>query len=128
MDSQLLFKLEQTLTSLDTIRSELSSRDSITTISNFRNAFDGFCDTFQDVAKPWLVLNSLRYTTMTVRHTAITEAHKRTFEWIFKTKDLPIEDHRSKVDLESWLRNGSGLYWINGKPGNCFEEWRLRWG
>lgn len=65
------------------------------------------------------VLASLAFSNMTTRQTRIVEAHRKTFEWVFKTKDLPEEDPRSQVTLRDWLQCGIGIYWITGKPGRA---------
>jgi hypothetical protein len=62
-----------------------------------------------------LIRESLRFETMTNRYETISEAHQRTFEWIFrdpKKEDLPWS---SFID---WAELGSGIYWINGKAGS----------
>jgi hypothetical protein len=54
---------------------------------------------------------------MQVRQDAIKIAHRRTFDWIFNSQQLPCSDHRSKIAFTEWLENGSGIYWVTGKPG-----------
>lgn len=61
------------------------------------------------------LLASLRFETMTLRHEAIEEAHRRTFEWIFRD---PKEEGKPWHNFSQWLESGSGVYWINGKPGS----------
>ena len=43
------------------------------------------------------------------RFQEIEEAYKATFDWIFENP---------KLEFCAWLQNGSGIYWINGKPGS----------
>jgi NACHT domain len=62
-----------------------------------------------------MVLESLRYPTMTVRMENMEEAHVRTFDWIFQEckSDQILWDSFFK-----WLTDNSGIYWINGKAGS----------
>ena len=55
------------------------------------------------------LLASLRPEYIDARLHNITAPHENTFRWIWSADDL---------DLVSWLRSGSGLYWISGKPGS----------
>lgn len=64
------------------------------------------------------ILNSLKFATMPVRYSAITEAHSRTFRWIFSPNELPQNDPRSQIKFSSWLREQSGIFWVSGKPGS----------
>jgi hypothetical protein len=52
---------------------------------------------------------SLDFVERTHRYDRIIQAHEETFDWIFEKRDL---------GLVSWLRSGSGIYWIQGKPGS----------
>jgi len=61
------------------------------------------------------LLESLRFETMTFRHEAIPDAHKRTFEWIFEDTKSPRKSWGSFCE---WLESGTGVFWINGKPGS----------
>ncbi|KAK8251215.1 hypothetical protein IWZ00DRAFT_487733 [Phyllosticta capitalensis] len=55
------------------------------------------------------ILKLLRYADYSNRYHDITEAHQRTFQWIF---DNP--EHQ----FTHWLEQQSGIYWITGKPGS----------
>lgn len=46
---------------------------------------------------------------MNYRYQDIAEAHKRTFEWCYEEPG---------PGLVQWLRNGSGIFWVNGKAGS----------
>lgn len=66
-----------------------------------------------------LVIESLYYETITQRYEAVIEAHQKTFEWIFR----PMGDENDSnamhwSDFVQWLRQGEGIYWINGKAGS----------
>lgn len=54
-----------------------------------------------------IILGLLRFQTMDERHDSIQTAHKKTYEWIFQSKDYLL-----------WLSGDSSLYWISGKPGS----------
>ena len=58
---------------------------------------------------------SLAFPTIHDRYHEVAEAHQRTYEWIFRK---PPESKDSWSDFGLWLREGSGIYWINGKPGS----------
>jgi hypothetical protein len=62
-----------------------------------------------------IILQSLRFPTMNDRYEAITEAHNKTFEWIFQTFD---DLEQPWDDFASWLQEGNGIYWICGKAGS----------
>ncbi|PMD34239.1 hypothetical protein L207DRAFT_138175 [Hyaloscypha variabilis F] len=61
------------------------------------------------------ILESLRFETMKYRYETISEAHKRTFEWIFRDPDAEGKPWSSFI---KWAESGSGIYWINGKAGS----------
>lgn len=52
------------------------------------------------------IVASLNYDSRPVRHGSVPQAHKNTFQWAF-------DSH-----LSHWLRSGSGIFWISGKPGS----------
>ncbi|PVH71502.1 hypothetical protein DL98DRAFT_435100, partial [Cadophora sp. DSE1049] len=56
------------------------------------------------------ILSHLNYDMLRKRYEAVVEAHPKTFEWVFQ--DL------KGTTLSTWLKRGSGLYWICGKPGS----------
>lgn len=62
------------------------------------------------------ILESLRFTAIGDRQNAIDEAYEKTFEWIFQENDP--RDVRSWSNFTSWLKKGSGIYWINGKAAS----------
>jgi len=57
------------------------------------------------------VRNTLWDSTLDDRYDDITEAHKKTFGWIY-------QEPQSWSNFDDFLRNGEGAYWINGKPGS----------
>jgi hypothetical protein len=60
-------------------------------------------------------LESLRFETMGDRFTAIEEAHKQTFQWVFNN---PSAFNRPWSDFSEWLEAKSDMYWIQGKAGS----------
>ncbi|KAK6860713.1 hypothetical protein PG995_004349 [Apiospora arundinis] len=59
--------------------------------------------------KQQTIIGSLNYELRPARHEAIVKAHARTFEWAFDA---------SRTGLLSWLRSGSGIFWVSGRPGS----------
>ena len=66
------------------------------------------------LSKDQQILGGLHFWGMRMREAGITEAHARTFEWIFE--DQPVL--RPQVKFKEWLSHGSGIYWIAGKAGS----------
>jgi hypothetical protein len=64
------------------------------------------------------VLQSLSFTGMRTRQSLIPDAHSSTFDWIFTPSKWAATDPRSQIRLHAWLAEGSGVYWISGKPGS----------
>lgn len=63
------------------------------------------------------ILRSLSFDSRPIRHSSITDASARTFEWAFKEARTQEEIGSSGVLLE-WLREGEGWFWVTGKPGS----------
>ena len=55
------------------------------------------------------IITSLDYEYRTVRHRQIHEAHHQTFGWVF---------HDDYSGLLKWLKEGTGIFWVSGKPGS----------
>ena len=66
------------------------------------------------VSKEQHILSGLHFWAMKMREASITEAHERTFEWIFE--DQPVSG--PQVKFKEWLNYGHGIYWIAGKAGS----------
>ena len=65
------------------------------------------------------IVNSLQYENISERYEGVSEAHKKTFEWIFEPRDEKSDlDRPYWSDFVKWLREGDGIYWINGKAGS----------
>lgn len=67
------------------------------------------------------ILEHLAFTSMKDREDEVAEAHKKTFEWIFKgySSEAQSED-ASRNDFARWLQSNDlgNIYWISGKPGS----------
>lgn len=61
------------------------------------------------------LLQNLMFSTMHHRRVDIPEAHCKTFEWVFE--DAPAGT-QPWDNLSRWLKDGIGLFWINGKAGS----------
>ncbi|UZP35202.1 hypothetical protein NXS19_003018 [Fusarium pseudograminearum] len=54
-------------------------------------------------------LKSLRFREIKQRHSAIHDRHKDTFKWVFT---------KQETGFREWLQEGSGFFWVRGKPGS----------
>lgn len=52
------------------------------------------------------------------RETYISEAHDKTFEWVFEGQEHSRRLHLSRADFATWLQDNRPIYWITGKPGS----------
>lgn len=60
-------------------------------------------------------LDSLWFAEINSREERITDAHQKTFEWIF---DKSGQSSGPWDNFAQWLENGRDAYWINGKVGS----------
>jgi len=60
------------------------------------------------------VLGNLQFVRMDDRHEEVAETFGKTFEWAYNE---PKSD-RPWSSFTAWLREGNGIYWINGKAGS----------
>ncbi|KAF7918703.1 uncharacterized protein EAE97_011798 [Botrytis byssoidea] len=68
------------------------------------------------------ILESLKFSSMNLRHETIAEAHQQTFEWIFCD---PENEHKPWSNFSEWLKTENDIYWIHGKPG-CGKSTLMR--
>ncbi|KAI0019996.1 hypothetical protein F4780DRAFT_395085 [Xylariomycetidae sp. FL0641] len=61
------------------------------------------------------ILNQLWYSTIKDREETISEAHTRTFQWIYEDPQVTGKPWSSFTDF---LRSDARSYWITGKPGS----------
>ncbi|KAI1377629.1 hypothetical protein F4677DRAFT_42993 [Hypoxylon crocopeplum] len=61
------------------------------------------------------LLDSLRFSSISQRYEEVAEAHRSTYEWIFRAG----QNHGANwSNFPEWLQSGSGLYWISGKAAS----------
>ncbi|KAI1845447.1 hypothetical protein JX266_008305 [Neoarthrinium moseri] len=61
------------------------------------------------------ILSSLWYSSMHDREESISEAHRKTMDWIFQD---PKETLKPWDSFVGFLQGGDDVYWITGKPGS----------
>jgi hypothetical protein len=74
----------------------------------------------RNVAKELAIISSLGFESRTVRHSAISPAHKETFQWVFGTRTNPSQEQATtgQPSLLEWLKHGGGAFWVSGKLGS----------
>ena len=100
-----------------TIEAKITGLDYAESLAGLRKELAQLSSRLASLSRDHQILQSLAFPSMTVRHSNIVDAHKRTFSWIFRSHLLPKTDIRSTIDFKSWLRRDEGVYWISGKPG-----------
>lgn len=64
------------------------------------------------------LIDSLFFENLGYREGAISNAHAKTFEWIFQRPRVDNEGHPAWSSFPDWLEGDSStIYWITGKPG-----------
>ena len=87
-------------------------------IANVSEDLSNVAEMQRDRAALKALLHSLELPQLRHRYSSITEAHAKTFDWIFESgshANVPWSD------FSQWLRNDNGedhLYWMTGKPGS----------
>ncbi|TGO25742.1 hypothetical protein BPAE_0073g00080 [Botrytis paeoniae] len=61
------------------------------------------------------ILQSLKFSSMSLRRETIAEAHQQTFEWVFCD---PKIEHKPWSNFSELLKTENGIYWIHGKFGS----------
>jgi hypothetical protein len=69
--------------------------------------------TAESLSRQQSVLLSLNFEYRPLRHNCIPVAHNQTFDWAYRPEHLETQCH-----LLGWLRAGSGIFWVTGKPGS----------
>jgi len=87
------------------------------TLDRLSQSLSEFVQTSDELAKEQNILRSLRFESMNIRLSAIAEAHKKTFNWIFDAHS-DADDPRSQIKFRDWLKHGDGVYWVSGKAGS----------
>ncbi|KAI1822205.1 hypothetical protein F4861DRAFT_515614 [Xylaria intraflava] len=76
------------------------------------------CVNANDVQKQQAILDTLSFDSRTVRHQTISEAHSGTFKWALSNDGLDEEQKQGESKLLHWLRHGTGIFWVTGRPGS----------
>ncbi|KAL3299818.1 P-loop containing nucleoside triphosphate hydrolase [Colletotrichum asianum] len=66
------------------------------------------------------ILKDLQIKISRPRYDDVVEAHEDTFHWIFEHPDEDALKASKRIwsDFAGWLRSGSGVYWVSGKPAS----------
>jgi hypothetical protein len=72
---------------------------------------DELNETLRAERKAERLLDWLYFAQMGDRESEITDAYESTFQWA-------LQHHKSGPRLASWLRDGNGLFWIQGRLGS----------
>lgn len=64
------------------------------------------------------MLESLKFADMKDRYEVISEAHKRTFDWVFHESNDFGESEEGWDNFANWVGSNKPLYWLTGKPGS----------
>lgn len=63
------------------------------------------------------ILDALHFREVSHRWSAISHAHKETFNWVWNAM-YSKSNHQKWDNLAEWLRRGCGCYWVCGKAGS----------
>lgn len=103
---------------LSSIKEKLPAASGELYLDSIRQQLSTFVPVVDEVLKTHVILKSLLFASMKIRHSRIVDAHRKTFDWIFSAQALPPSDCRAKIRLYTWLRQDDGIFWISGKPGS----------
>lgn len=91
----------------------------------FSTYFSESTEKHRDQLQQRRILEHLRFSDFASRYEQIEEAHKKTFEWIFKnpcarssSSSSQNDSSRSQIGFVDWLQGDENLFWITGKPGS----------
>lgn len=114
MLSSTLRNLETQVRSLQ--QSTLESVVSSDEIGIFKAQIQQIEDQKQNIKRDHAILKSLAFRSNVARHDTIPTAHQRTFSWVFSSAGSNSTSP-SNLSLKTWLEQGSGIFWVSGKPG-----------
>ena len=104
--------------------SRFSHPDSIRTTTTYKQAVERQAlrreeppdfETTEFTSFTKIILDALHFRVINSRRTAVPQAHKNTFQWIYRD---PESCDKPWDNFSGWLRSGRGCYWINGKTGS----------
>lgn len=97
----------------------------------FSAHFSDSTEKHRDQLQQRRILEHLRFPDFANRYEQIEEAHKKTFEWIFKdqvehrdpctqssSSSSQNDSSQSQIGFVDWLKGDGNLFWITGKPGS----------
>lgn len=100
-------------------------------LESFSTYFSDSTTKHRDQLQQRRILEHLRFSNFASRYEQIEEAHKKTFEWIFKdqiehrdpcaqssSSSSQDDSRRSQIGFVDWLQGDGNLFWITGKPGS----------
>ncbi|KAL2116149.1 hypothetical protein VTJ04DRAFT_10404 [Mycothermus thermophilus] len=64
-----------------------------------------------------MIVDSLYFESIGLRHESISAAHQETFRWILHRSSNNGTKEYPECSLLDWLQTGDGLYWVSGKTG-----------
>ena len=102
----------------ESIKSPLSQGGSANDLNSLSRRLLDLNLSKRNVKTEQAILDSLYLPQLSERYHRIVDAHNNTFEWIFKNTPNTVGSQRSDNDFNKWLSQGSGSYWITGKPGS----------
>jgi hypothetical protein len=94
------------------------SAEKVDSTNNFMAELQRWVSKKENVQTNLKCLHLLYYQEMGMRKDAVSDAHKKTFSWIFETPDGESRDVR--FNFTNWLQSNDpykNLFWIAGKPG-----------
>ncbi|KAI0377722.1 hypothetical protein F5Y04DRAFT_171797 [Hypomontagnella monticulosa] len=68
-----------------------------------------------EISRQQDIILSLDFDQRPIRYNRIPEAHRKTFDWIYGRRN---KQKKPKCELLRWLKTGSGIFWVSGKPGS----------
>ncbi len=100
-----------------TLEQQEKTRAGIAKNFGLNAAFDGSSSGADDSDSDYYkaIHKSLACPTIHDRCDEVADAHHKTYDWMFQN---PPEGRTSWSDFVDWLREGSRIYWINGKAGS----------
>ncbi|KAF7540889.1 hypothetical protein G7054_g1068 [Neopestalotiopsis clavispora] len=114
-------RLDEICRSLDHIKDMLSSNHgasqpiSASDVQDLSSQLSQVSLSERDVAKEQAILYSLDYERRTARYEAISEAHRKTFNWLFDDAERKALGAEKFLD---WIKSSGEVFWISGKPGS----------
>ncbi|KAF2477692.1 uncharacterized protein BDR25DRAFT_275021, partial [Lindgomyces ingoldianus] len=117
-NSDISKSIEDLAKKLDSIQVSIVAGQDDASLEDLRCQFEILSSTVHEIRRSHMILDSLRFENMRVRHSAIAEAYKQTYEWVSRPTELPEYDPRKKINFLDWLRHENGIFWITGKPGS----------